>query len=463
MSSSTGYLRAIPQGNGVTSISGGSTGLTPATPTTGAVTLAGRLNVAYGGTGATTLTANNVLLGNGTSAVQTVAPGATGNVLTSNGTTWASSAPSGGAVTGQTIQYGSSTTPSGYLKCDGSTYNISAYPTLAGVLGSLPTSQAQYNAFYTTVGGATGGYGVSYVNNFVVISNSSGLYYSSNGGVSWTKTTPTSFFVGSKIGWTGTNYFGYSYGSNQFVYTSALTNTAWTIGKTNASDVTTANFALYTGTRAILNAYYTNPCNGAISFQPYYSTTNGASWVLGTAVNAYAPFAGAFGAGIIVSVGQYNGGINAIYTSTDGATYTSRTVPTGMNGIYLASCSFANNLFVVVDNNNNVCSSPDGITWTYKGNAGVYGDVVYLSSTSLYYMNGRYSSDLITWNVLPLTPGAYAYTLIQQVTDGTRIITLGGSSWNPFPYTTGTQFIVPNFGANALGSGTWGAYNYIKT
>lgn len=51
------------------------------------------LNVAQGGTGATTLTANNVILGNGTSAVQLVAPGASGNLLTSNGTTWASTAP----------------------------------------------------------------------------------------------------------------------------------------------------------------------------------------------------------------------------------------------------------------------------------------------------------------------------------------------------------------------------------
>ena len=51
------------------------------------------LPVANGGTGATSLTANNVILGNGTSAVQAIAPGSTGNVLTSNGTTWASSAP----------------------------------------------------------------------------------------------------------------------------------------------------------------------------------------------------------------------------------------------------------------------------------------------------------------------------------------------------------------------------------
>lgn len=59
----------------------------------------GTLPVANGGTGTTSLTANNVLLGNGTSALQVVAPGASGNVLTSNGTTWASAAPPAAGVT----------------------------------------------------------------------------------------------------------------------------------------------------------------------------------------------------------------------------------------------------------------------------------------------------------------------------------------------------------------------------
>lgn len=61
--------------------------------TTDITQLSGTLPVANGGTGATSLTANNVLLGNGTSAVQVVAPSTSGNVLTSNGTTWQSTAP----------------------------------------------------------------------------------------------------------------------------------------------------------------------------------------------------------------------------------------------------------------------------------------------------------------------------------------------------------------------------------
>lgn len=62
------------------------------------------LAVADGGTGADTLSDNAVLLGNGTDPLQTVAPGTSGNVLTSNGTTWASTAPAGVIGVGQTWQ-----------------------------------------------------------------------------------------------------------------------------------------------------------------------------------------------------------------------------------------------------------------------------------------------------------------------------------------------------------------------
>jgi hypothetical protein len=68
------------------------------------------LTVAQGGTGAATLTANNVVLGNGTSAVQFVAPGTAGSVLVSNGTTWTSGgAGVSSAVAGNGISVSAST------------------------------------------------------------------------------------------------------------------------------------------------------------------------------------------------------------------------------------------------------------------------------------------------------------------------------------------------------------------
>ena len=86
-------------GNGFTKFTGPTTAektftLPDATATI--LTSNAAVTVAQGGTGSTTLTANNVLLGNGTSALQVVAPGASGNVLTSNGTTWTSATASGG-------------------------------------------------------------------------------------------------------------------------------------------------------------------------------------------------------------------------------------------------------------------------------------------------------------------------------------------------------------------------------
>jgi hypothetical protein len=66
----------------------------------------GTLGVDQGGTGLTTLTANNVVLGNGTSTPLFVAPGTSGNVLTSNGTTWQSTTPAAtGASKGQAIAF----------------------------------------------------------------------------------------------------------------------------------------------------------------------------------------------------------------------------------------------------------------------------------------------------------------------------------------------------------------------
>ena len=56
----------------------------------------GTVGVAFGGTGSANLTAGYVVLGNNTSQVVLVAPGTSGNVLTSNGTAWISNASSGG-------------------------------------------------------------------------------------------------------------------------------------------------------------------------------------------------------------------------------------------------------------------------------------------------------------------------------------------------------------------------------
>jgi len=90
----SGGTGASTAGNARTNLSAASSGAnSDITSITGLTTA---LTVAQGGTGATTHTSKGVLIGNGTSAVTTVSPSTIGNVLTSDGTSWASTAPVGG-------------------------------------------------------------------------------------------------------------------------------------------------------------------------------------------------------------------------------------------------------------------------------------------------------------------------------------------------------------------------------
>jgi hypothetical protein len=76
--------------------------------TGGTITGITDLTVADCGTGASSITANSVILGNGTSALSgnLVAPSTSGNVLTSNGTTWTSAANIITTTTGSAPYYG---------------------------------------------------------------------------------------------------------------------------------------------------------------------------------------------------------------------------------------------------------------------------------------------------------------------------------------------------------------------
>jgi len=109
------------------------------------------LSPAYGGTGQSTLTANNVILGNGTTAVQFVAPGTTGNVLASNGTTWVSVAPSASG----NVSVSGTTPVNGQLSQWSSGTTIQAITTGTGVVTALGTNVGSAGAFVVN-GGALG-------------------------------------------------------------------------------------------------------------------------------------------------------------------------------------------------------------------------------------------------------------------------------------------------------------------
>jgi hypothetical protein len=210
---------------------------------------AATMPVSKGGTGLTTLTANNVILGNGTSTPNFVAPGTNGNVLTSNGTTWTSAAlsipaqgqnksqlftssgswtvPSGvTSVEVQVIAGGGGGAASGYGGCGsagvtggsawgfytvtpGTTYTVTVGAGGAGTTGTTGTAggASSFGAFISATGGGAGN-----------PSNQFGTPSSGSGGTlynSGADTNTTFLFVG-KGNYTTTAAQSYSTASNPY-------------------------------------------------------------------------------------------------------------------------------------------------------------------------------------------------------------------------------------------------------
>lgn len=135
-----GQWRQFSLAGGVTSFSGGGTGLTPSSPTSGAVVLGGTLNVSSGGTGVSSLT--GYVKGNGTSAMtaSTTIPNTdvsglgTMSTQNSNAVAITGGSASGVAITGSSINGTTigSTTPS--------TGAFTSVATTSGTVSSTPVN-----------------------------------------------------------------------------------------------------------------------------------------------------------------------------------------------------------------------------------------------------------------------------------------------------------------------------------
>jgi len=143
------------------SFSAGTTGFTPNTPTTGNVVLAGTLGVANGGTGLTSVTANRILYGNGTGALNASAN------LTFDGTTLTT--PNDASISGFTVGRGGGAVTSNTAF---GTYNLTKNTT-----GTNNTSIGYFALYLNTSGGGNTAYGLSALLGNTVGSNQTAVGY----------------------------------------------------------------------------------------------------------------------------------------------------------------------------------------------------------------------------------------------------------------------------------------------
>lgn len=236
------WVATTPSSATVSSFSAGTTGLTPSTATSGAILLAGILGIANGGTGLSSI-------------------GASGTVLTSNGS---SASWSAGVPTGAIQMWSTGTAPTGYLLCNGASVSTSTYATLFAVIGytfggsggsfTLPnyTNRMPYG---TTIGATGGSANATLVSHTHTASVTDPGHQHLFGGDDQ---------IGPQGGYNSQSGFSYdaisnTSGSSQNYYTKRIDNTnnpqttGITVGNsTEGSSATNANLPPYLGINFII-------------------------------------------------------------------------------------------------------------------------------------------------------------------------------------------------------------------
>jgi hypothetical protein len=319
----TQWVTSLNVTAGVESFSAGSTGLTPSTGTTGDVVLAGTLVAVNGGTGLTS-------------------PGTAGNVLTSDGTGWTSTAPSSLKV--GALQYFAGATTTTYpgeewLLADGSIVTQTAYSELFDRVGLIGD---EFGATWATVSSGTSVtlFGIAYDGNVFVYAGSGDVATSTNG-ITWTARTSG----------TASTILSLTYGDGLFVY----------------------------GTTG-----------GGLS-----TSTDGITWTARTSGTANNIWALIYAAGIFVYAGS--GGVLA--TSTDAITWTARTSGTATD---IFALLYADNTYVYAGSGGVLATSTNAITWTARtsGTASVIWKLTYGENIFVYSGDGGVlatSTNAITW------------------------------------------------------------------
>jgi hypothetical protein len=410
----------------------------------------GTLPVANGGTGAATLTANNVLLGNGTSALQVVAPGTTGNVLTSNGTTWTSSAlavpPS---LPVGALQYFSGATTTTYpgeewLLCDGSILTQTAYSSLYSAVGLITDG---VNKLFSQ------GSRASNTTRSIAFNNVDNIYICC-GGTTATNNVATSTNL---VTWTSRNsgtsndLFGVAYGNG--IYAIALGSAD--IVKTSTDAVTWTERTPGTGgsyrSLAYLNGIFVVAgIDGRIA-----TSTDAITWTVRTSNTGSILASLTYGGGLYVAVGSSS----TVATSTDAITWTSTEISSAITGgnTTFNSVIYDGKKFILGGQRGILATTTNGTSFSAlnSGTTSTINSLAYANGTLIYAGNlgviKKSFNDGSVWSDI----STQETTTYFSVFAGNNNFVVGRSNdridFSPFyTYNTATEFVVPNVAASIV-------------
>jgi hypothetical protein len=459
--------------------------------------------------------------GTGTVATITFTPATTipvGSILRISGMTpsgyngtYTVTASSDGSVSFASSTTGSQTvagsffvTPSGYLYCDGSIYTRSAYPTLAGIIGTpfvASTQTTNYtNASFIISGGLWSEQdqslqrGVWDANGFLFTNGTalrgsdqatglaSAMLYSTDG-VNWTAATSYSILAthpnqdavvfGNSIYVMAAGNLAASGGGNNIQYASTPGGT-WTRASVGVISRSGTGCLAFGGTANTFLVGLWNDSCGSRSWLQYYHSTNGSTWTALPTVanfNGYEPVGiAAYSGGAVIGTSAGSGTSNLWYSATGNSGYTNISASIG-SPLNVYNVSYGNSIFVVRASNGTWTSTTGaGGSWTQVSTVDLGASVRYSplhwSGTAwVDSATGRYTKDFINYGSASSTLAATAVLSGRAYNKVNKTI----SSYDFNAYTTATQFPVPaitntvSTSAALLESGTPSFGYFIKT
>ena len=185
---------------------------------------------------------------------------------------------------------------------------------------------------------------------------------------------------------------------------------------------------------------------------------DGTTWTARNAPEANFWQSVAFGNGTFVAVSV--DGTNRVMTSSDGITWTARSVPASS----WTSVTYGNGVFVAVAGfgTDRIMTSPDGITWTPRGSstdsweAITYGNNTFVAVASMGTNRVMTSTDGITWTNRSVPTGIQQW---KSVTWGNnKFVAVSGSGFNDRVMTS-ADGVTWTF-AQAIHNGNWSSIAY---